>query len=121
MKRNKKQKLLFWLPRGLAIAFILFVAVFSLDVFDTNQGFWMSLRGLLMHNIPTFVLILMLWISWRHEKIGGTLFILAGIIYAFFAFSRAGDWVMALLWSAQLSGIAFVIGGLFWLDDVLGE
>jgi uncharacterized membrane protein HdeD (DUF308 family) len=92
----------------------LFLALFSLDVFDEGLGFWGTVLGLFMHNIPVFVLIAVLAISWKREIVGGIVFILAGILYIYSAFSRNPDnpW-MVLVWSIQISGTAFIIGGFF--------
>lgn len=97
----------------LAMILIAFLALMSLDVFGTGAGFWETLAGFLIHNIPVFILIAVLAISWKHELVGGVVFILAGLLYIFFAKKNAGDWRMALVWSLQISGAAFVIGGFF--------
>lgn len=110
---KKVGKFTYWTPRILSILFIAFLALFSLDVFDMKLGFWQTLIGLFMHNIPVFVLIAVLAVSWKREIVGGVAFILAGIFYIFFAMKNAGDWRMALVWSAQISGMAFLIGGFF--------
>jgi hypothetical protein len=57
----------------------------SLDVFDGDCGFWGTVLGLFMHNIPALILLAVLLISWRHERgiIGGSVFILAGLLYIF--------------------------------------
>jgi hypothetical protein len=115
-KKNMEKKVgkfTYWTPRILSILFIAFLALFSLDVFDMKLGFWQTLIGLFMHNIPVFVLIAVLAVSWKREIVGGVAFILAGIFYIFFAMKNAGDWRMALVWSAQISGMAFLIGGFF--------
>ena len=110
---NKVGKFTYWTPRILAIIFIAFLALFSLDVFGTEMGFWETLAGFLIHNIPVFILIATLAVSWKRELVGAVVFILAGLLYIFFAAKNAPDWRMALIWSAQISGAAFLIGGLF--------
>jgi len=110
---NKVGKVIYWTPRVLSIIFIAFLALFSLDVFDMGLGFWGTLVGLFMHNIPVFVLIAVLVISWKREIVGGIAFILAGLLYIFFGMKNTGDWRMALAWAAQISGTAFLIGGFF--------
>jgi hypothetical protein len=74
-----KHKSLFWAPRIILIAFALFLAIFSLDVFDSVSSPIQILIGLLMHNIPSFVLIALLLISWNHDKRGGIIFTSLGI------------------------------------------
>ncbi|MFA5887309.1 MAG: hypothetical protein WC852_01185 [Candidatus Nanoarchaeia archaeon] len=77
--KKKINKALFWAPRIALIVFALFLAIFSLDVFDSASGFSQILIGLLMHNIPSFVLIALLLISWKHELRGGIIFMTIGI------------------------------------------
>jgi len=110
---NKVGKFVYWTPRILSIFFIAFLALFSLDVFGNGYGFWETALGLFMHNIPVFILIAVLVIAWKCEIVGAVVLIFAGVLYIFFAFRGAGDWRLALAWSAQISGIAFLIGGLF--------
>ena len=112
----KVNKFIFWTPRILAILFTLFLAMFSLDIFEENYGFWGTIAGLFMHNIPTLILLVVLIISWKHEIVGGIAFILAGIFYIVMllitAITTGFKWYY-LLWAVQISGIAFLIGILF--------
>jgi len=113
---TKVNKFIFWTPRILAIVFILFLAMFSLDIFEGNYGFWGTIVGLFMHNIPSLVLLFILIISWKHEIVGGITFILAGILYItwlLIASLKTGFEWYYLLWAVQISGIAFLIGVLF--------
>ena len=54
------KKLIYWSPRILLILFILFLALFSLDVFDEAAGFWQTALALLMHNLPSLILTVIL-------------------------------------------------------------
>ena len=113
------KKLLFWIPRILAIIFILFLTMFSLDVFGNNYGFWQTILGLFMHNIPTLILVIVLVISWKYEWVGGVGFILAGLLYIIFILTnvmKTGFEWYYLLWALQISGIAFLIGILFLIS-----
>jgi hypothetical protein len=104
------------MPRILSILFILFLAMFSLDVFEEGQTWQQMAIGLFMHNIPVFVLAVVLWISWKREIVGGIAFILAGLLYVamiFYSGMREGfEWYM-LSWPMTIAGPAFLIGGLF--------
>jgi len=110
---NKVSKSVFWIPRILSMIFIAFLALMSLDVFSMGLGFWQILGGLFMHNIPALILLAVLIISWKYEIVGGVVFILAGLLYIFFAFRNADNWGMALAWSIQIAGVVFIIGGFF--------
>ena len=112
----KINKWIYWTPRILSIIFILFLALFSLDIFEGNYGFWGTVLGLFMHNIPALILLAVLIISWKREIVGGIAFILAGIAYIIniliTAITSGFEWYY-LAWAVQISGIAFLIGILF--------
>ena len=114
--RKKINKFIFYTPRILSIIFILFLTMFSLDIFDGTSGFWNIALGLFMHNIPSIILLIILFISWKHEIVGGIAFILAGLVYLGFILqnilSTGFEWYY-LSWVLQISGIAFLIGILF--------
>jgi len=111
--KNEISKFVFWTPRILSIIFIAFLALFSLDIFGNGYSFWETVLGLFMHNVPSLILLIILIISWKREMVGAVAFILAGILYIFFAFSHARNLGMALVWTSQISVMAFVIGGFF--------
>ena len=109
----KISKFVFWTPRILAIIFLLFLALFSLDVFGNGLSFWQTVVAFSMHNIPVFILSIVLLISWKHEIVGGIAFILAGLLYAALTLiNKPFEWYM-LAWIVQISGAAFFIGVLF--------
>ncbi len=115
----KINKFVFWTPRILSILFLLFLAMFSLDIFGNNYTFWETVLGLFMHNLPVIILGILLWISWKHEIVGAIAFIFAGILYTVscivrFLMSSPRAWDM-LSWSLIISGPAFLIGILFFI------
>jgi len=113
---EKINKFVYWTPRILSIAFICFLALFSLDVFSPGLTFWQIVVGLFMHNIPVFILLIVLLISWKHEIVGGIVFILAGVLYIAILLvvmlMNRFEWY-GLFWSLQIAGPAFLIGILF--------
>ena len=117
---NKKiNKLMYWTPRILSIIFILFLALFSLDIFDMHLGFWETLAGLFMHNIPVIILALVLFLSWKYEIVGGISFILVGVVYIVLIllnnYGNQFEWY-ALSYSLIIAGPALVIGILFLIN-----
>lgn len=80
---------------------------------------WQTLSGLLMHNIPVFILAIALWISWRYEIVGGIIFTLAGLLYTVRILINIGkgsfQWYM-ISWILVISGPAFLIGILFTIN-----
>ncbi len=109
---KKLSKAVYWTPRVLSIIFILFLTLMSLDVFEMQLGFWSTVLGLFMHNIPALALSVVLLISWKYEIVGGIAFILAGLVYSILLFRNSFEWYL-LAWAIQISGIAFLIGILF--------
>lgn len=72
---------LYWLPRVLSVLFIIFISVFALDVFGEPKWF----LALIMHLVPSFVLIILTAIAWKNERLGGSLFIAAGLLTLVFS------------------------------------
>ncbi|VVB81491.1 Uncharacterised protein [uncultured archaeon] len=113
--KKRVNRFIYWSPRILSILFLLFLAMFSLDIFDAGYDFWGTVLGMFMHNIPVLVLLVVLIISWKYEIVGGVVFILAGLLYIISAMSRV-EWHLALLWSTMIAGPAFLIGILFLVN-----
>jgi hypothetical protein len=112
-------KVIYWTPRGLAILFILFLTMFSLDIFDGNYGFWGTVVGLFMHNIPSLVLLILLIAAWKREFVGAIAFGVAGLLYiatiVVKAINNQFEWYM-LSWCLIIAGPAFVVAVLFFIN-----
>jgi hypothetical protein len=89
-----------WLPRVLAILYIIFISIFALDAFGEPQWF----LALIMHLIPNFVLIILTIVAWRYQLFGGILFLATGLAMTYF-FHTVGIVVPV-----------FVIGTLFLVE-----
>ncbi len=111
--RKSVKRLLFWAPRILCILFAVFVSVFALDVFGEGYGFRDTIVALLMHLIPTAIIVVVLVISWRREWVGGVLFIALGALYLAMSWGQ-GQWVV----NAIMSGPPLLIGVLFLINWV---
>jgi len=60
----------------MVLLFIGFISLFALDVFGEPR--W--LLALMMHLIPSLVLVLMTVVAWKREWVGGVLFMVVGAI-----------------------------------------
>ncbi len=107
----KSKKLIHWAPRIAAILIIFFVSLFSLDVFDMEATPLEMLGGFLMHNIPSFVMIILLVFAWRRPLVGFIAFLLAGIFFLRFVI-MGPDLLHFLLFSGPL----LLISALFFAD-----
>jgi hypothetical protein len=110
MKTPLKQ-LLFWTPRVLCILFAAFISTFAADVFGEGYGFWKTILALLIHLIPTGIVLVILAISWRWEWVGGILFTALGALYLIMFWGRF-NWSVYLV----IAGPLFLVGVLFFLN-----
>ena len=110
-KLSTPMRLLYWIPRVLCIVFILFISLFALDVFNESKGVGKIILDLFMHLIPTFVLTIVLILTWKREWIGGILFISLGFLYIINMWGR-----FPLATYILIAGPLFLIGILFLLN-----
>lgn len=108
--KTSTRRLLFWVPRILGLLFALFISLFALDVFEEGRGFGETVLALLIHLIPTAILLLVLALAWHWEWVGGLLYPLMGVFYIIAAPNE--HWTAYLL----ISGPLFLLGILFLLD-----
>ena len=104
-----KMHRLIWIPRVLAIVFIVFLLLFGLDVFSENAPFMKKLGGFFMQSIPSIILLLILFISWKKPLFGGTLFILFSIAFTLYLGTyRSLSTFLVLTFPVVLVGILFI-------------
>lgn len=114
---EKTGKLLYWAPRILSILFIIFLSLFSLDVYKPGMSLSEIATGMFMHNIPTLVMIVVLIMALRIDAFGAIGFIGAGLFYmAFVVMNTTQPWYIAMTWGKSIAGPAFLIGILFLVN-----
>lgn len=101
--------MLTWFPRVLAISFALFISLFALDSFEGHASLTEKLGHLLMHLIPTFVVIGALLLAWHYRIIGGIVFMMLGLGFTI----HFGTWKeteLFLMFSVPLfvAGVCFI-------------
>jgi hypothetical protein len=106
--KTKLTPILYWTPRILGILFAIFISIFALDVFMEGYGFWETVVALVMHLVPTAIIVIVLLIAWRWERVGGVLFLVFGALYIVMFWEIDG--LVAFL---LISGSLFLIGALF--------
>ena len=109
------KKWLFWAQRIVSILFLLFLTLFSLDVFDSCSNFWNCSLALFMHNLPVIFLAVLFIIAWKHEIVGTVIFGLAGLAYIIITMIRV-PWYLALSWGMIIALPCFFIAYLFYLN-----
>ncbi|MCK5283207.1 MAG: hypothetical protein KAK00_07395 [Nanoarchaeota archaeon] len=109
-----KNKWLYWAPRILAISFAVFTTLFAVDVFWKGYGFWGTVLALLIHLIPTYLIIIATLVAWKWETIGGIIFIVLGISYIIMIMDKAS--MIAYL---VIAGPVILAGSLFILNKII--
>lgn len=101
------QRVLYWIPRGLCIAFALLLSLFAFDVFEEGYNIGEVILAFLIHLVPTYIVLIVLALAWRREWIGALAFAGLGVFYIVITGGRQH-------WSAYLviSGILFLLN---WL------
>jgi hypothetical protein len=103
------QRTIQWTPRILCLLFAALISLFALDVFDGSHGFWPTALALIMHLIPTAILLVVLAVAWRWEWVGAVVFPGLGLLYIGMAWGRFPWSVYALI-----TGPLVLLGILFW-------
>ena len=108
---NRRTKRLFvWSPRILSILYAMFLSLFALDVFNEGFGFWDTILALIIHLVPTYLVVIALVVAWRWEGVGAILFIALAL---FFLVAISGEnWI--------ITGPLFLIGVLFGFNWLYG-
>lgn len=86
----------------LSLGFAIFISLFALDVIGQERWF----LALVIHLVPTYVVIVLTMISWKKEFLGGILWLVMGLFY------------LLMSWQAWIIYIpVIIIGGLnLWLS-----
>ncbi len=111
---TKMKNFLYWLPRVLGIGLIIFFALFALDAFDIDASIGEMLLGFVIHLIPAFILIIILFIAWKKEFFGGILYVAACAFYIYM--TRGMYWMVYLYLGGPLllCGILFILHYFFY-------
>lgn len=88
--------LVFWAPRVVTILFALFLGVSSLDVIAQTNGIVETISALVVHLVPTLLVLLVLPLAWRWEWVGITAFAAFAVAYIVITRARfpAGTYVL---------------------------
>lgn len=112
------QKISRWTPRVLCIIAILFISMFAFDAFSPEMTFWQNLGSLLMHLLPSFVLIAFLVVAWKWELTGGILITLVGLATAPFIYNlnfQRTQSVSTTIGAVLIVNLPFIVIGILFI------
>jgi hypothetical protein len=109
---EKLRKVIHWAPRVASIMIIFFMSLFSLDVFGTGASLLEELGGFLMHNIPSFAMLVLLFFAWKRPAVGFWAFLAAGVVFVIFFVRDIYAVTNLLLFVLPI----WLVAGLFYAD-----
>ena len=105
------RRALTWTPRIVVVAFAALLAVFALDAFQRPIDPGRTARELLVHLIPSAVVILALALAWRRAWPGAILFPLLAVVHLVSSRGRLDGAAYAVI-----DGPLLLAGMLFLID-----
>ncbi len=109
MSLFSKRQMFHWTPRILSFLYVLFLSLFALDVFSEYSG-WTIVLPLLIHLIPSFILLIVIAISWRYEIVGAVVFLGFALFYIYaVGLDRPWSWYVGISCPAAIVGILFFL------------
>lgn len=113
-------KLLHWTPRVLGILVILFISMFAFDSFSPDYTLWHNLLALLIHLLPSLIMLAVLLIAWKWELAGGIILTATGIAWSILIYvlnlKRTGIPGKALN-VVLLLGLPLIVTGILFIID----
>jgi hypothetical protein len=103
---KRSDALLLWSPRVLGIGVCVFLSLFALDALGPGKSVAQAAIDFLVHVAPMMVLLGVVALSWRWEWVGGCVFTVLALAYAYAARHH-------LYWIPVVSGPLLVVGILF--------
>jgi uncharacterized membrane protein YjdF len=96
----------------LVLLFAFFLLLSAFEGATAGEGSTVYLLSLLLHLVPVIFVVAVLLLSWKHERMGGLLFILLSVF--FLVISRLESELLLMM-----PGPLLLIGVLFILDSYL--
>jgi hypothetical protein len=105
-----KTSLWLWIPRGIMFFYIIFLLLFALDTFDTPQPLGEQILDFFIHGLPSWILIIVLAITWNKPYLAGISFIvLASLGMIFFSTYQHLSGFLVVTLPPMLIGLSFII------------
>jgi hypothetical protein len=77
-----------WIPRGLMILFVVYLTMFSFDVFEMEGTLLAKLGGFVMHSVPSIVLAAFVALTWKVPLIVGIVDLVLAVAYTVLVWSQ---------------------------------
>ena len=114
-----RAKLFFWLPRVLGVLAISLIGVLSVDLTNGEIDSATQLQSLVIHLVPTYLLLIFFLVATRWENVGGVFFLVIGLLaspYLFFgnynmgySFAESFGRILSVTIPLVFVGILFIL------------
>jgi hypothetical protein len=109
--RPRLLRVMRWAPRAAAIVIILFITLFSLDVFEMDLSPLQLLGAFIIHSLPSIFMIVLLVFAWKRSLVGFIAYLAAGLFFLRFVIFGGG-----LANFLLFSGPLLLVSALFYAD-----
>lgn len=100
-----------WAPRVLILLFAAFLTIFSMDVFQETLSIGELMVDLVLHNLPSLLLLSIAAFSWRRPWIGAVACTMLGVLYLIWSWGR-----FPLSSYLVIAGPLFLVAALYALN-----
>jgi hypothetical protein len=102
-------QIVLWLPRVLGMLFAGFLSIFALDVFSEAHGFLETVLHLLIHLMPSIIILGVVLIGFRWPLLAGVIFLMLGPFSGwFFGGFRGNGFAWVVCGALVVIGLAFL-------------
>jgi uncharacterized membrane protein len=113
LPKNMKSKILHWSPRILAILFVAFLCLFSIDEFNVFKG-WESVLAIVIHLAVPIVVLLATILAWKKDLVETAIFFLFAVYYVYMVgLNHHWSWYASISGPALLTAVLFFINWLY--------
>ena len=82
-KNEHKSDKFIWIPRIVAIVYVLFLMIFSLNAFKIEGGTGVKIAGFIYYSLPSITVTAVLASYWRSPRACGIIFLAIGAFFTF--------------------------------------
>lgn len=101
------------IPRVFTIILALFLMIFSLDVFQPGRSVQEMAVGFAIHNIPSMLLLVVMFAAWKREWVGAVLFTMLGMVYFIYVPHMYWSAIITITLPLLINGILYQIA---WIN-----
>lgn len=104
---NSIRRFLIWAPRVVGILAAAFLGVFALDVFSEGRSIATLVPALLLHLVPSLILIAVVAVAWHRPLAGAIVFFSLAAIYGASTRSHP-SWILVIGGPLALTALLYV-------------